>query len=147
MSKHDPPTQTRRTLSTHTVVRRSVDKLQANLLQVSPRGVNLEGNTTGERPLESTGNTSLDHDKVLVDETVMRPSSERVDGLVGHVVLGGTRLGIGTVTDSVNLLVLFGTVVVTVLTGTRDRVHDVGRVPSSDTSDLSETSVGLSIER
>ena len=105
--------------------------------------MNLEGNTKGERPLESTGNTSLDHDKVLVDEPVVGPSSERVDGLVGHVVIGRTRLGVGTVTDSVNLLVLLGTVVVTVLTGTRDRVHDVGRVPSSDTSDLSETSVGL----
>jgi len=71
------------------------------------------------------------------------PSSQGVDGLVGNVVVGSTRLGVGTVSDPVDLLVLLGTVVVTVLTGTGNRVHDVGRVPSSDTGDLSETSVGL----
>jgi hypothetical protein len=31
--------------------------------------VNLEGHTENERPLEGTGNTSLDHDEVLVDDT------------------------------------------------------------------------------
>jgi hypothetical protein len=32
----------------------------------------------------------------------------------------------------------------TVLTGSSDGEHDLGRMPSSDTSDLSETLVGLS---
>jgi hypothetical protein len=74
------------------------------------------------------------------------PSSQRVDGLVGNVVVGGTRLGVRTVSDPVDLLVLLGSVVVTVLTGSGNRVHDVRRVPSSDTGDLSETSVGLPVK-
>ena len=61
------------------VVGRSVDKLQADLLQVSPRGVNLEGNTEGKGPLEGTGDTSLDHDKVLVDDTAVKGRSTRLD--------------------------------------------------------------------
>lgn len=78
-------------------------------------------------------------------DLLVGPSSQGVDGLVGNVKVGGTRLGIRTVSDPVDLLVLLGSVVVTVLTGSGNRVHDVGRVPSSDTGDLSETSVGLPI--
>jgi len=120
-----------------------VDELEADLLQVSPRGVNLEGLTKNQRSLEGTGYTSLDHDEVLVDDTVVGETTHGGDGLVTDVVLGGSRLDVGTGSDPVDLLVLLGTVVVTVLTGTRNRVHDVGWMPSSDTGDLSETSVGL----
>ena len=122
---------------------RSVNELQANLLQVSPGGVNLQRLPDDKRPLEGTDNTTLEEQEVLVDDTVVGPSSERVDGLVRDIVLGRTGLGVGTVGDPVDLLVLFGTVVVTVLTSTGNGVHDVGRVPSSDTSNLSETTVGL----
>lgn len=76
--------------------------------------MNLEGYTENEGPLEGTGNTSLDHDEVLVDDTatesnkswrvssssriikgkfldaLVGPSSQRVDGLVGNVVVGST---------------------------------------------------------
>jgi hypothetical protein len=146
-----------------------VDELEADLLQVSPRGVNLEGLTKNQRSLEGTGYTSLDHDEVLVDDTAERrvkharsdtelgdtilaicyslvgETTHGGDGLVTDIVLGGSRLGVGTGSDPVDLLVLLGTVVVTVLTGTRNRVHDVGWMPSSDTGDLSETSVGLPV--
>ena len=48
-----------------------------------------------------------------------------------------------SITDVVHLLVDFGTVVVSLLTGTGDRVLDTARMPGSDTSDLTETLVRL----
>lgn len=70
----------------------------------------------------------------------------RSDGLLGDVLLGR---GVGiviTLTNAVNLVVDRGTVMVTHLTGTGNSPLDVGRVPSSDTSDLAETLVSLTRE-
>jgi hypothetical protein len=53
-------------------------------------GVNTESLPEGDNPLPGTGNTTLDHDEVVLDDTVMRPSTERVDGLLGDVSLSGT---------------------------------------------------------
>ena len=39
--------------------------------------MNLEGYTENEGPLEGTGNTSLDHDEVLVDDTATRSNKSR----------------------------------------------------------------------
>ncbi len=70
----------------------------------------------GDNPLPGTGNTTLDHDEVVLDDTVVRPSTERVDGLLGDVSLGSTGSLVETVGDSVDLLVHLGTVMVTILT-------------------------------
>lgn len=67
----------------------------------------------------------------------------RSDLLLGDInVSGGVVVSI-TLTDSVNLVVDRGTVVVTLLTGTGNSPLDVGRMPSTDTSNLSETLVSL----
>mmetsp|Transcript_58207 Transcript_58207/g.142311 ORF Transcript_58207/g.142311 Transcript_58207/m.142311 type:complete len:321 (-) Transcript_58207:66-1028(-) len=65
------------------------------------------------------------------------------DALLGKV---GLRLATGLVvllTETVDLLVEFGTVMVAVLTGTCDRGRDAGGVPRTDTGDLSQTTVSL----
>lgn len=40
--------------------------------------MNLEGNTKSEGPLEGTGDTSLDHDEVLVDDTAASTTRRKV---------------------------------------------------------------------
>lgn len=87
---------------------------------------------------------SLEHHEVVSDVRVPRPTTQGVNGLLGDVELGGSVLGVRSAADSVDLLVHLGTLVVTVLTSTGDREHDLGRVPSTDTGDLSETTVGFS---
>lgn len=67
----------------------------------------------------------------------------RSDGLLGDILLGrGVVVGV-TLANAVDLVVDRGTVVVTHLTGTGNSPLDVGRVPCTDTSDLTETLVSL----
>lgn len=67
----------------------------------------------------------------------------RSDLLLGDIDLGGGAVLSIALTNSVDLVVDRGSVVVSVLTGTGDGPLDVGRMPSTDTSDLSETLVSL----
>jgi len=120
-----------------------VDELELDVLQSRALGVGQQGLAESDDTLLGTSAASLDHDKVLVDDTVVREASERGDGLLGQIVLGlGVRLVVA-LANAVDLLVDLGTVVVTVLTSTRNRVHDTGRMPGSDTSNLAETLVCL----
>ena len=65
--------------------------------------------------------------------------------LLSQVALGGGTILVLTVSlsDAVDLLVDHGTVMVTFLTGTGDLELDVGRMPRTDTGDLTETTMGL----
>lgn len=82
----------------------------------------------------------------MVDNTVVREATKRSNVLLnsislsGSVVLGATN---STGTDSVDLLVEFSSTVVAELTGTGDGPLNGSGMPSSDTTDLAETSVGL----
>jgi hypothetical protein len=118
--------------------------LELNLLEVSSGSHGSEGVSEGDDPLSWTWDGTLENNKVVLDVGVPGPTTQGVDGLLRDIELGGSVLGVGSTADSVDLLVHLGTLMVTVLTGTCDRVHDLGRVPSSDTGDLSETSVGFS---
>ena len=51
-----------------------------------------------------------------------------------------------TTANTVNLLVELGTMMVSLLTGTGNRELDTGRMPSSDTSNLTKTLVSLTGE-
>jgi hypothetical protein len=68
----------------------------------------------------------------------------RCDGLLGNVEFGSAVVGVITTADTVNLVVTRGTVVVSVLTSTCNSPLDVGRMPCTNTGDLSETLVCLS---
>jgi hypothetical protein len=87
---------------------------------------------------------------MLIDVSNDQWNAKRVnlrgDGLLGDIELGGSVTLIVTLTDTVDLVVDGGTVVVTVLTGTGNSPLDVGRMPGSDTGDLTETLVGLTRE-
>jgi len=107
-----------------------------------------EGFTEDQWSLLGTDTATFDHDVVVVDLTVMWETSQWGNVLFGQIVLGGgivLDLGAG-LTDSVDLLVCFGSVMVTQLTSSWDGESDSFWMPSTDTADLSDTSVGLSWE-
>ena len=94
--------------------------------------------------------TSLDHDEILFNLSVVRESSHWVDRFVSQVVFGGgvvfdqlAILGMESITDVIDLLVDLGTVMVSLLTGTSDGELDSGRMPCSNTGNLSKTLVCL----
>jgi hypothetical protein len=118
-------------------------KPKTNLFKSSARGVDSQRLAKSNDTLLGTSTTTLDHDKVLVDKTVVRETTHRVNGLLGQVILGSTRLGVSTIGNTVDLLVDLSTAMVTTLTSTGNRVHDSGRMPGTDTSDLTETTMGL----
>jgi len=127
-----------------------IDELELDLFKGLPLGVNKEGLSQSEYTLLRSDTASLNHDKVLLHQTIMGESTHRVDGLVGQIVVGGsivldkfTILHVESITDVVDLFVDLGTVMVTLLTSTRHSVLDTTGMPGSDTSDLAETFMGL----
>lgn len=121
-----------------------VDELELDLFEVGSGGHGPESVSEGDDPLSGTWDGTLQDDEVVLDVGVSRPTTERVDGLFRDIEVGGSVLGVGSRSNSVNLLVHLGTLMVTVLTRSSNREHDVRRMPSTNTGDLSETSVGLS---
>merc|ERR1719164_365209 len=84
-----------------------------------------QGLTKGQHTLLRSNTTSLDHDKVLLDQSVMGETTHGVDRLVSQIIIGSSVvlhklavLHVESITDVVDLLVDFGTVMVTLLTGT-----------------------------
>ena len=106
--------------------------------------MNHETLSQGQWSLLGSDDTSLDHKPVVGDDTILDESSHRGDRLGGQISLSLTTVGISGLTDSVNLLVELTSVEVSILTGTGNGGTDTGRMPRSNTSDLSKTSVGLS---
>lgn len=117
---------------------RGIDELEVDLLQGGSGSRRSQRLSQDGDSLLGTGGATLEHDEGVLDETVVGEATHRVDGLLGDVVGGGTRLLGSTVSDSVDLLVDLSSVMVTVLTRSGNGEHDLGRMPSTDTSDLSE---------
>lgn len=123
-----------------------IDPLELDLLESTTRSVSKKRLTEGHDTTTDTGDGSLDENKVVLDITVVDESSHGRDGLLGAVKLGGGVSLIITLSNTVDLVVDGSSVVVTVLTGTGNSPLNVGRMPCSNTGDLTETSVGLSGE-
>jgi hypothetical protein len=70
--------------------------------------------TDGDNTLLGTRDRALEHEEVVLDDTVVREAAERCDGLVRGIGLGACVGSIGAETDTVDLLVELGTVVVSV---------------------------------
>lgn len=98
------------TLSTSLVVavaelRRSVDKLESDLLDVFTRGVDLLRLTDRQHTLLNTRAATLDHQEVVLHNTVVRETTHWRDRLLSRVKLCRTGRLVSTVADTVNLLV------------------------------------------
>ena len=126
-----------------------VDEFDIDLLGLPRLDSGEDGLSEGHGSLLGADDTTLDENEVLVDLTVVGEATERGDvlddgvGLSGGVVVDTSD---GTGTDAVDLLVHLSSGVVTLLTATRHRPLDGGRMPGTDTSDLAATSVRLALE-
>ena len=92
---------------------------------------------------------TLEKEEVVVDLTVVGETSKRSDVLLNSVSFASSVILYSTLcagTKTVDLVVQLGSVMVTILTSTGDRPFDGGWMPSSNTSNLTETSVSLSSE-
>ena len=124
-------------------LRAGVDELDIDLLQVLARGVLEHRLAEDEGALLDTNDGALEHEPVLLDLTVVDESTHRCDTLLGQISLGLTAGLVSLLSNAVDLLVDLGTVEVSVLTSAGNRARHTGRVPGSDTGNLTETTMGL----
>jgi len=96
-----------------------------------------------QNSLLGSNSASLEQQEVVLDDSVMWESSHWVDGLLGEIGLGGSGLLVSGLSDSVDLLVDLGSVMVSVLSSTWNREGNTGWMPGSDTGDLTESLVSL----
>jgi len=136
--------------STVTHLGGGIDELKVDLFKGSSGDLGNQTLSKDEGSLLGTNTATLDDDEIFSDETVMGETTQRSDGLFSQIGTSGgivsTTFVSNTNTDSVDFLVHFSSVVITVLTSSGNGESNSGRMPSSDTSDLSETSMGLSGE-
>jgi len=134
--------------STVTNLTGGIDELKVDLFKSSSTDLRNQTLSDEEGSLLGTNTATLDDDEILLDDTVMGETTQRSDGLFGQIGSSGgvvsTTFVSNTNTDSVDFLVHFSSMMVTQLTSSGNGESYSGRMPSSDTSDLSETSMGLS---
>lgn len=125
-------------------LRGSVDELKFDVLLL-PVGCRGEDRLTEDHDaLLDTENLTLDEEPVISNLTIVGEATHWSDRFLDGVLVAHGVVRVVTSTDSVDLLVDFGTGVVTLLTTAGDRPLDGSRMPSTDTTDLAETSVRLS---
>merc|ERR1712184_98876 len=136
---------------TVTDLRRGIDKFQSDLLEIPPLVVVEERFPKHDGSLSATHAGTFEHQKVVFDLTVVGESTDWVDRFIGPVGFGGsvvfvdfTVFGFVTGTESVDFFVDLNTVVITFLATPGDSKGYPCWMPSTDTSDFPETSVGFS---
>jgi len=134
--------------ATVTELRGGIDELESDLLEGRAVALGEQGLAESQHLTLGTDDAALDHDVLLVDDTVVRESTERGDGLLGKIVLGHGVVGVllKGLADLVDLLVHLSTVMITVLTSAGDLELHTGRMPGTDTGNLAETTMGLTRE-
>lgn len=67
-----------------------IDELKRDFFQSVALGLGKEGLTESDQSLPGSADTTLDHEPVLVDLTVVREATHRGDGLLGQVLGSGS---------------------------------------------------------
>jgi len=108
--------------------------------------VDHEGFAEGNDALLGSRDTTLEEEEVVLNDTIVGETTQGSDRLLADVVLSGGIVVRIAKANTVDLLVDLRSVVVTILTSAGDGEHDLGRMPGTDTSNLSETLMGFSWE-
>lgn len=106
-----------------------VDKLQLDLLQGSARSMRNQGLAEGQNTLFHTNTSTLDHNKILLDNTIMRESAKRGDAFGRQVKFGAARGFVLGGADAIDFLVHLRAVMIAVLTGTGNGIANASRMP------------------
>ena len=120
-----------------------VDELEVGGHEVVARSVLHQRLSQNQRTLLNTNNGTLEHEPVFLDFTIANETTHGSDSLFGKIGVGLATGLVALLSDAVDLLVHFGTVEVSVLTGTWNGGRNTGRVPRSNTGDLTQTTMGL----
>lgn len=139
--------------ATVTLLGGSIDELELDRFEGSSGSLLEKGLSKSDGSLLGSTDTSLDHDEVRLDKTVLNKATDGVDALVGDIGFSGSVVsdflavdGVETSSDSIDLLVDLSSVMVTLLTRSSNGEGDSGWMPGTNTGDLSETLVSLSGE-
>ena len=100
--------------STYTELRRRVDELELHLLEIPTRGVDHERLADGDHTLLRARNRALEHEEVVLHDTVMGEATHGRDRLLGDIMLSRSVALVSAVADTVDLLVELRPMVVTV---------------------------------
>jgi len=125
----------------------SIDESQSDLFLGSSGGSLVDLVSENEWSGLGTDATSLDHNVVVVNDTVMWESSQWGNVLFSQIVFGGSVVQntfIGGLTDSVDFLSWFSSVVITELTCSGDSPSGSFWMPGTNATNSSVTSMGLS---
>jgi len=123
---------------------RGIDELELNLLESKSGVDNVDRLSKSDRSSLRSRAGSLDHDEVLIDRSISGESSHGGDRLGGEIELSRSVRLVSSLSDLVDLLVGLGSVMESVLSSSGNSERNSGRMPRSDTGDLSESLVGLS---
>lgn len=91
-----------------------VDEFELDLLEISSTGVDHKALAQRNDAFFGTRDRSLQHEVVILDDTIMRESAHGSDRLGCRVMFGRGILVVFTRADSIDLLIELSTVVVTV---------------------------------
>lgn len=125
------------------VLRRGINELQVDGLGVGSASGSDDALTHGDRSLARSTNASLEHEPVLIDNAVVRESTNGGNRLLSQIGLGRSRLGVVLMSNPQDSLVYLSAVEITLLTSTCNSGCDTGRVPSANTSNLAKTTMSL----
>ncbi len=126
-----------------------IDELDLNLFSHPVASSWEERLSKNDWSLLCSKDLTSDEKIVLVDLTIVGETAHRGDVLLNSVSSGGGVVGNTTDlagSEAIDLFVDLGTGVVTHLTSTSDRPFDGSGMPSTDTTDLTETSVSLTLK-
>merc|ERR1711970_752542 len=119
--------------STVTNLRGGIDEFELDFFQVLSLVVSKEWLSHEDWSLSDTHATTLDHNEVVLDLTVMWEATNWVDALLGHI---HGRAGV--------VLVDLDTVMVALLTASSNAEANSAWMPRTNTGDLSQTTMRLS---
>jgi len=139
--------------STVTELGGGIDGFEIDFLQIFSFVVGQQRFPQNDWSLSDAHATSLDHDEIVFNFTVMWKTSDWIDGFFSQIGFSTTVvkvslavLGLVASAQSVDLFVDLNSVVVTFLTASGNGVGNSRWMPRTNTGDLSETSMRFSGE-
>jgi len=127
----------------------SINILELDILVQFPTGLGHKGLSQDKRSLLGSNTTSLDHNVIVSDNTVVGEATHGGNILLGQIAFSGGIVLCAvslSLSHSVDSLIALSSVVVPGLTGSGNGVGDFTGMPRPDTTDLSQTSMSLSGE-
>lgn len=120
-----------------------INKFEGDLLKSGSGDSGNDGLSDETDSLLRSNATTLDHDEVVINHTIMGEATDRGDGLLSQIREGGGGVLISSLTNSVDLLIELSSMMETLVTGPGDSPPDSSGMPRSNATNSPVTSMGL----